>query len=166
MPLAGMHSTNRFEELLPHHSLHHIALCARSQSALDIDVTFKRCENNGTSGRRERQNVPDQLESSGVAKTKVDQRYVWVEFTKYLQRLYAGFCGANNLHIRLQRHNARQPFADDRMVVYTKNADSSSFIHPGSHLHLTALSSSILPRTWSTHLMSCRTQHMPCSRER
>ena len=32
-----MHSTNRFEELLPHHALHYIALCARSQSALDID---------------------------------------------------------------------------------------------------------------------------------
>src|SRR5882762_4965667 len=145
MPLAGMHSTNRFEEFLPHHALHHVALCARSQSALDIDVAFKRRENDGTSGRRERQNVPDQLKSSGIAKTKVDQRYVWLEFTKHLQRLCAGFCGANNLHIWLQRHNARQSFADDGMIINTENSNSLPFTHPGSRPQQTAFSSPIAP---------------------
>src|SRR5260370_20362586 len=144
MPLAGVDGTNRFEYLLTHHALHHIAFCTGSQSAFNIYVAFKGCENDGAGGGRERQDVSDQFESRGIEEEKVDKHHSRVKFTEHPKRFRAGFGGTYNFHIRLQRHKTRQSFADDGVVVYTENANSLPFTHPGSLLHLTAFSSSIL----------------------
>jgi hypothetical protein len=124
-----MNRPDRMREFLANHTLHYIASRARSESALDIYVTFKRGENNGASSGSESKHVANQIETGGVAKTKVDQSYIRVEVSKHAKTLSARTRCTDDLHVRLHRDNADQSVADDGVIVNAQDSDSLSFRH-------------------------------------
>src|ERR1700730_8845453 len=101
MPLAGVNGANRFKYFLSYHALHHVAFSARNQSAFDIHIAFKGCENDSTGRGRECEDVADQFEPGGIAETKVDKHHIWAKFTKHSERFCTRFGRTYNFHIRL-----------------------------------------------------------------